>query len=474
MESGGFYGYVNIPIEPNTSYVFSKGDDISNLFISEKNSNGQVVVSENLYGSNSKTYIFTSNENTVMLKIRTSYTALLEFGQLEKGAVKTEYEKYFGTMKMIPDDVFLKMALDNKKEIEEINTSIEAIIPKVDSDFVTPYIEQENALVYKSEQTMDKPVIRFVLFTDVHGSDILNGYEPPESSPKYGNNGYKNYREFARIARKIAEKVGADFIVNLGDTINSTVDEAKNDYNKAECKKRFTEFTRNVQGYIPYIFATAHHEMHPIDLSTGEGYADALNHSEVYGIANRYTRNIEIISNDNDTNKNYYYFDMPVQNVRCIVLDSCCNTNFGYSEKEVTWLIDVALNTTHKVIVFSHMGTKGNNTGISNPPVNGERIENALKNKNVLGYFHGHTHWDNIINPNMSGVDFPYISTVNSWCTKTNLPSNVSEYLGNPTTYDRKYDTYTEYAFDVVSVNTETGKIEMFRFGAGNDREFTF
>lgn len=472
LEAGGFYGYINISIEPNTNYVFSKGEDTSNLYITEKNSAGQTTASKELYGDKSKTYIFTSNENTMLLNIRCAYNALVGAGQLEKGTVKTKYEKYFGTSKMIQNDVFLQMALDNKENIEKINTSVDAINQKLGSNFVTPYTEEENALIYKSEQTMDKSVVRFVLFADVHGSDILNGYEPPESSTKYGNNGYKNYREFARIARKIAEKVGADFVVNLGDTINSTVDEAKNDYNKAECKKRFTEFTRNVQGYIPYIFATAHHEMHPINLSTGEGYADALNHSEVYGIANRYTRNIEIISNSDDTNKNYYYFDMPVQNVRCIVLDSCSNTNFGYSDKEIAWLIDVALNTNHKILVFSHMGTKGNNTGISSPPVNGEQVENALKNKNVLGYFHGHTHWDNIINPSVSGVDFPYISTVNSWCTKSNLPPNVSEILGSPTTYDRKYDSYTEYAFDVVSVNAETGKINMFRFGAGADRVY--
>ena len=64
---------------------------------------------------------------------------------------------------------------------------------------------------------------------------------------------------------------------------------------------------------------------------------------EVYGIANRYTRNIEIVSNENDTNKNYYYFDLPTQKVRCIVLDSCCKTNFGYSDLEMSWLSNVAL-----------------------------------------------------------------------------------------------------------------------------------
>lgn len=471
-ESDGIYAHIDVPILPGVNYVFSKGDDTSNLFISEKNNLGAVLSQKELYGVNSKLYSFTSNANTAILTIRTEYTPLTTISQLEKGTEKTEFESYTGTRRFIADDIYLKTALDNKDSIDVLNAEVEDIKNKVYEKAVTPYIEQEKSLIYKSEQTLDKTVVRFLLFTDVHGSDILNDYTPDENATIYGNYGYKNYREFAIVARKIAEEIGVDFIVNLGDTINSTVDEASKDFNKAECKKRFAEFTRYIQGTVPYIYATAHHEMHPVNTATGEGTENALKHSEVYGIANRYTRNIEIVSNENDTNKNYYYFDLPIQKVRCIVLDSCCKTNFGYSDSEVSWLSNIALSTEYKILVFSHMGTKGNNTGIDFPPQNGTTVEAALNGKKVLGYFHGHTHWDNIIPPSDSGVDYPYISTVNAWCTKTSLPSYVEQILGNPTTYDRVYDTYSEYAFDVVSVDTENGNINMFRFGAGADRDY--
>lgn len=462
------YYKITIKVESNTAYTFSQKDK-KNLWKKELDEKGATsVANTGIYGK--LEYTFTTNENTKYI-ILTIDKSQLDYFQLELGEKATEYEEYYSGNYM-DKNVKIDDLIKLQKKVDSINQNVNSIN---NGYATTKYIDKEDSLIAKVQQKFDKNMLVFSLFTDVHGSDILNDYTPPTSSTIYGNYGYKNYRDFAKLVKNISEEIGVDFIVNLGDTINSTIDEASGDNNKIETKKRLCEFTKNIQSTsIPYIYATAHHELHPFNQTTNDGFKDkGMIRSEVYGISNRYTRNINIISNNDDTNKNYFYFDMPVQKVRIIVLDSCCNTNFGYSDVELNWLTNIALNTENKIIVFSHMGTKGNNTGLDNIPLNGENIENVLKqNGKVIGYFHGHTHWDNIIIPSQSGTNFPYIATVNSWCIKTKLPDNVSEYLGTPTVYDRTYDTYSEYAFDIITINCDNGEINMYRFGVGNDRTY--
>ena len=315
--------------------------------------------------------------------------------------------------------------------------------------------------------------------TDVHGTTKNNGYIPMDGYVFNNNYGYKNYTECARIVRRISENVCADFIINLGDTINSTSDEGylKTDnsvpeVNHVEIKHRYSDFTRFIRGSIPYFACNAHHELFPLENS------EHMTKGELYGISGRSSNYINKVYNDKDLERNYYYFDIYNKNIRCIVLDSVCdNTPNGgksYSTEEISWVRDVALNTNKNVVVFSHIATRKN---ISGPVLfGGEELAKVLNDFNtddhkILAFYHGHTHWDNIVLPSESGDKFPYISTEKAWCT-TYTPS-YDGILGNPSTYTREYGKYNEYAFDVNVLNVKTGEIKMFRFGAGSDRTYT-
>lgn len=334
------------------------------------------------------------------------------------------------------------------------------------SNYATKYPQKEEELSQKINSIRDSNVVIFSVFTDVHGSNIELDYTPSTGATSLNNKGYKNYLKFAKIVRKISEINGVDFIANLGDTINSTTDEYTNDINKTENKKRFADFTRLVgDGYLPYVFATAHHELYPFN-QTG-----AMTRSEVNAIACGKNRYFNFVTNDLDENKNYFYFDF--KKIRFISLDSASNTRCGFNDEQVTWLKDVALNTNNKIIILSHISPR---TDVSEDVAqNGEQVKNALNTfctngGTVLAWIHGHTHWDNIVTSDMSKDMFPYISVTSSLVQNTQL-GDVSSLLGTPTKNKRMYDDYSEYAIDIFAVNYTTNKINIYRFGTGNDRE---
>ncbi len=340
-----------------------------------------------------------------------------------------------------------------------------------DDNYATPYHDEEDILYKKIQQCRDKDTLIFTLCTDVHGTNYPDTYSPPENSGLTGSKGYKNYRKLAAVLAKLSQNIGADFIANLGDTIASATDEAADDYNHEENKYRFTEFSRLISStYIPYLYTIGHHEMFKFNL-------DGNTKSEICGSALRYNRYLNAIYNKSDDDCAYYYIDFEAPafpDVRYISLD-CCTDNSGakYSDKELSWLENTALNTDKPVIIVGHMGTRKDNCGAN--PINGERISQMLNTfvsggGRVLAFIHGHTHCDNIIEPSVSGDKYVDISTLCSWSYKPSIPAGL---IGNPTVEMRIYGEYTEYAIDTYVINCKTGKINIFRFGAGADRNYT-
>ncbi len=339
-------------------------------------------------------------------------------------------------------------------------------------EYATNYHDKEDELIEKVQQIKDKDTLVFALCTDVHGTNYPNTYTPSDRTSLTGSKGYSNYRQLADVITKLAEKTDVDFIANLGDTIASTTDESTNDFNHYENKKRFTEFTRLISNtYIPYLYTIGHHEMFKFN-------KDGNTKQEIIGTSLRHTRYLDIVYNTSDEDCAYYYVDFEnpaYPSVRYISLD-CCTDNSGakYSNKEIEWLRDVALNTNKPVLVVGHMGTKAENSITT--PENGELVSDILNNfsKNngtVLAYIHGHVHCDNIITPRDSNDSYVDISTLCSWCYKPG-DANHANLIGNPTTAVRKYNTYNEYAIDIYAVNCKTGVINIFRFGAGSDRKY--
>jgi len=468
------YNSILIPVEQNTDYVLSNHNgNTGNLFVTGRNIDNEVVFNANRTYPN--TFVSFNSLSSVLLYL--SYDKNMTGMQLEIGSSATEYEEYI-EYETLHENFKVLQAEQNRKAISEINRKLLNIQEREYYADIR-YISQEDELIHKVQQAVNGNTITFTLITDVHGTDKQNSYTPTEGYVFNTNYGNKNYRKHAEVAKKIAEHTNSDFIINLGDTINSTSDEAFLDTNHSvyevnhtEIKKRFSEFTRYITGYVPYLYANAHHELFPL---TNENH---MSKYEVRGISQRFNRYLPTVLNEESQEPSYYYVDIPHKNIRVIVLDSVCDAvetvGRSYSEEEINWIGSVALNTTKKIVIFSHIATRENLMGHA-VYSGGEELANVLNNfvdrgGVILGFWHGHVHFDNIVSPSLSGDRFPYIATEKAWpITHTGDYSNI---VGNPITYARSYDQYIEYCIDVNVVHIDTGWIQIFRYGAGTDRSY--
>ena len=189
----------------------------------------------------------------------------------------------------------------------------------------------------------------------------------------------------------------------------------------------------------------------------------------------------ELCMKYNPTPENYYYIDVDAdeEKYRYIFLNTSdkpflADENGQYplsgwrleiSNKQAVWFENEALNTDRKIIVFAHspirnvglIGTEGNPDCIKpyDDLLNSGRIYYHMKNcRNVVAMIAGHVHYDNVYYDD----DLPFITTLSSFGDKwaQTIPK-------------REIGSYTETAFDVMSIKENA--LYITRFGAGRDRE---
>lgn len=201
-------------------------------------------------------------------------------------------------------------------------------------------------------------------------------------------------------------------------------------------------------------------------METG-GYAYPF--TKAASITTKYNRNLIKHVDINDAYN--YYVDMDMQKLRCIFLNSVVNFT-SFADSTVTWVTDVLEDTPseYKVCFFAHApNVKEACFRPTNPIPNGPELltifnEYVNNGGTILGYFHGHTHRDNVARSDE--MTYNLIST--TCCAPTVHTTNLPT-LGNSTTPEDRTG-YNEYAFDIACIHTDTNIVNMFRFGAGFDR----
>lgn len=181
-----------------------------------------------------------------------------------------------------------------------------------------------------------------------------------------------------------------------------------------------------------------------------------------------------ICMKNNPTDENYYYTDFDELGYRFVFLNTSdveCVTNekgeplyphkVGFSVKQLMWFKE-AVNTDKKVIVFSHvpLRNKGHfpdcisgREGLLNGEIMWQNIQLA---DNVVAAVAGHLHYDNIVyDGKMVSID-------------TQSGTGLVHGQWDSSCPYREYGTYTETAFDIISVKDDV--IYCTRFGAGFDR----
>lgn len=206
------------------------------------------------------------------------------------------------------------------------------------------------------------------------------------------------------------------------------------------------------------------------------------------------TFGIEVIRQDNNP---YYYVDYEDKKVRCIFLATPDNptgarTIYGYSDRMLEWFANIALKTGDEwsILIFAHMPpfSKTNGNDMYNKKAFIE-ICNAFSNRsnywddkiyceyfgntsNIVAYICGHIHGDLVVysgekvgNGDVNELPFPVITV---GCNM--LGDDGPEWSYVPV---RKKGTISQDLWDVLVYSPSKKKINMVRFGGGEDREIT-
>ena len=322
-----------------------------------------------------------------------------------------------------------------KVGLNEANNKIKEILNRLDNldtSYATKYTDKEDSIVNNVYKSLNSGTIVFGLITDNHC-----GIKNWESCYKHG-----------KILNSLAERVGADFCINLGDVFTDVDDRAENLY-------RLNEYWKyNNHSFLPNLYCKGNHEC----FIRSDGNV-ALEDWQILAQTQRSNRYISKSSNEL-----FYYFD--VRQCRFIVLDSSSNTNCGFSDNQEQFLQNAFDSIGNKkAVIFTHIPLDAS-LMLQATPKNAGKIRNVLStNKDkVIAVMHGHTHWDN----NAKLDDIEQISFCCAMPGKQDTSNFVG--LGSPLSYERSHGTYSEYCMDIVCVDVYANVVRTFRFGVGSNR----
>ena len=365
------------------------------------------------------------------------------------------------------------------KKVDLLENGVDTSIAYLTDNFDTPI---RNILNYQ-----DKDSVSIVLMTDNHHKQVGNQIPAVKSIQKVLDN-----------CDIKAVVVGGDNIIDTIPTYESEVSimrEIMNEYYKLD-----TKILPIVGNHDDLTFQCVYNTIQQSDVT------DFCIKPQLMNTLTMKRSDDFIVRDSNNILGNYYYYDIPNTDIRVL----CLNTNdipydltetktineietkvYKYSswnhtaisEAQANWVSNMLSNFNGKLIVFSHVPLalmKGNEM-----PINGDCIVEILKawkngtsvsyvgtntdipcvvnqtfsgTHDIIGCFGGHTHYDNLVNND--GIN--YVSTLNSSC---------SQWSDAPT---RTAGTYSEIAFDAITVLPSKRKVKITRFGAGSDREYTY
>lgn len=181
--------------------------------------------------------------------------------------------------------------------------------------------------------------------------------------------------------------------------------------------------------------------------------------------------------------KDYYYYDLPSQKIRFIVLDQYETTDAGdvqygvksnVTDEQLSWLANTLSVDGYTFLVFSHSSCNSGIPGYDKVLAEVNTMLCAVNNKRV--YTHGSIR-----------ADFTKTTSVVACAiaghNHTDMSKTTDQLLSITTTSDaaladggipRIAGTTSEQAFDIFTVDTENRKINAVRIGGGENRKFTY
>ena len=197
--------------------------------------------------------------------------------------------------------------------------------------------------------------------------------------------------------------------------------------------------------------------------------------ADIYGT---YFADVDDVQINPYSNGTEYYKDFEV-GVRLVVL----NVNYGaggryaFDSHTAAWLTNSALDTDNVVLLCSHLSSIPTQNWSNTNPANAADVTAAIQafvtGGGVVVQLCGHSH-----------ADYAYTSpwtNVFSCCNKCQQADVTEEgyqmitgYVDTLVAPERTVETVTEDCWSIVVVRPTARKINLIRFGAGADREYTF
>ena len=310
--------------------------------------------------------------------------------------------------------------------------------------------------VYKSElattirETRDKTTSKALVFgivTDTHFDDKRAGF----------------YDQTMENLERLNNALQFNAILHLGDIINGydPIDTIKNHYQHAVSK------------FVSISPERAFMVIGNHDNNNGAGddqkFTDKMLYSYIQRFSNATSGRPSPTSSNVDSPSSNYYLDYPEFNVRAIMFDSCYYGS-GISTETIAWVRN-AMTTApenYHFILFTHQSTESKcNAGVT--------ITNAAEFKAMLAtfkdriycYIHGHTHFDYV------GYDNEFAQIALD-CAVPDQPATVALMPEGAILPERTLHTVTQDCISILVVLPEENKVELVRFGAGDNRTIPF
>lgn len=323
-------------------------------------------------------------------------------------------------------------------------TVIPASFANSDPAISSVFQSEITATVTSVRALQTEPSLVFPLCTDIH-------YGTAESGDNF------LFDRSAQNMLSVMKQIRCDAVVCLGDITEG------NSANTEAYAAKVNNMLRNLGK--PYLLAIGNHDDNRYE--TGGTFTA----SEMYQYYNSFTENT--VAYNASTNGRDFYVDYPAYKTRFIILDSNTVGAYGFASETVTWFTNTALDTPadYLAIVLVHESPipaqNYNNSSVTNGTAIAEAIETYQTNGKPIIQLYGHSHCD-------VAFTTPYLSIGTNCLKFENTNGDPALWPSGAVKPSRTAGTASEDCWNVVVIRPASRKINFVRFGAGNDREYTY
>ena len=445
--------YKYIMTNGTTVDVNSLVDGYANSYVILSCSEGDMFVVTGTGGSGARLYCFTDSSYNVLAKASSSYVTANEVITAPADTayliVNVNHYRYYALYK-----------LQSNSFGTLLNGRVAVLENAVDA--LPDYLEdeaQDTADKIKNACTEGAYVIGFV--TDSHYGISNSAFTT-------------NWVTTAKTLKRVNELRRFDLLIHGGDMADGNVA-------KADTSAILSRFVSDLRGISPdaMMLSGNHDDNLTYYKANGTGFISRAERRAIYANG---------CEGERLSNYSAWYKDIPWLGLRVIGLDYLMDDStyadhsyWGFTTEQIEWVRDTALNTSNQVVFFSHgpctteygYGRDGVPTTIQNGDTLRGVIESFILNGGtVVGFFHGHTHWD-FIGQYSQTNGFKEVSTGRS-VMDTWTSANITYSPQGAVFVEKTADTVTQELWDVIVIKPQSRSVSIIRYGAGNDRAFTY